>query len=92
MPKSSSSKRRVTFALSAPEAKGVRLAGDFTEWEQSPVDLKKQKNGIWKATVSLAPGSYEYRFLIDGQWTDDPACSTLRSNIFGGHNCVCEVS
>lgn len=80
------------FSLSASEAITVSLAADFTGWDQAPISLKKQKNGVWKTTVSLAPGSYEYRFLVDGQWADDPGCSTLRPNIFGGHNCVCDVS
>lgn len=81
-------KTKVTFALQAPEAKEVRLAGCFTKWEQSPLPLRKQKNGIWKTTVSLPPGSYEYRFLVDGRWTDDPACPTRRPNEFGTENCV----
>jgi 1,4-alpha-glucan branching enzyme len=92
MPKPTTTKRRVTFSLSAPEAKAVSLAADFTGWDQNPIALKQQKNGLWKTTVSLASGSYEYRFLVDGQWTDDPACTTMRPNIFGGHNCVCELT
>jgi 1,4-alpha-glucan branching enzyme len=91
MSKSPSKKRRVTFSLPAPEAKSVSLAADFTDWEKNAVALKRHKDGVWKATTSLAPGSYEYRFLVDGQWVDDPACTVLRTNIFGGHNCVCEV-
>jgi 1,4-alpha-glucan branching enzyme len=50
--------------------------------------MKKDKKGIWKATVSLAPGRYQYRFLIDGRWENDPACSDFVSNDFGTTNCV----
>jgi 1,4-alpha-glucan branching enzyme len=85
-------KRRVTFKLSAPQAKSVLLAGDFTGWNQSPVNLKKRKSGLWKTTVSLAPGTYEYRFIVDGQWQDDPGCTCRNWNRFGTQNCVCEVS
>jgi 1,4-alpha-glucan branching enzyme len=92
MPKKDSNQRKVIFSLPAPDAKNVSLVGCFTEWDKAPIVLKKQKNGLWKTTMSLAPGTYEYRFLVDGQWQDDPACNTLRPNSFGGHNCICVVA
>ena len=45
----------------APEAQTVQLAGDFTGWELDPMSLKKLKNGLWKTTVALEAGHYEYR-------------------------------
>lgn len=84
-------KRKVTFSHVAPEAHSVSLAGDFTGWEQAPVSLKKDKGGVWKKTVSLAPGRHEYRFLVDGQWRDDPECRNRQPNQYGGENCVCVV-
>ena len=91
MAKSNTNKRKVVFSLTAPAAQSVALVADFTEWEKKPVALKRQKGGPWKTTVALAPGSYEYRFLVDGQWQDDPTCQTLRPNSYGSHNCVCVV-
>ena len=85
-------KRKVAFSLVAPAAKAVLLVADFTKWEQSPVALKKMKGGLWKTTVTLSPGAYEYRFLVDGQWQDDPACPTRNWNRFGSQNCVCIVA
>ncbi len=85
-------KQKVTFSILAPEAKSVQLAGDFTGWEQAPVALRKAKDGVWKKTMSLAPGAYEYRLLVDGQWRDDPQCTNRRPNGFGSQNCVCMVS
>jgi len=32
----------------------------------------KLKNGEWKATAALGEGQHEYRYLVDGQWRDDP--------------------
>ena len=81
-------KQKTTFSFVAPEAQSVQLAGDFTGWEQSPVMLHKEKNGIWKTSVALLPGAYEYRLLVDGQWQDDPQCPERRPNAFGGKNCV----
>jgi hypothetical protein len=36
----------------------------------------------------IEPGRHEYRFIVDGQWTDDPLCSAFVSNPFGSLNCV----
>jgi 1,4-alpha-glucan branching enzyme len=85
-------KQKITFSFRAPEAQSVQLAGDFTDWEQSPVALQKAKNGVWKKTMTLPPGTYEYRLLVDGQWADDPQCPSRRPNAFGSQNCVCAVN
>ena len=84
-------KIRVPFSYKAPEAASVQLAGDFTGWQQAPLSMKKQRNGVWKTTVSLPPGTYEYRLLVDGEWANDPQCALHRPNQFGGENCVCIV-
>lgn len=88
MAKTANPKRKVTFSLAAPEAGIVELLGDFTGWEQSPVPLRKTKNGAWSRQVSLSPGRYEYRFRVDGRWQDDPACTERAANCFGSENCV----
>ncbi len=91
MAKQKTAKKKVTFSFNAPEANTVLLAGDFTGWEQAPVSLKKDKQGLWKKTISLPPGKYEYRLLVDGQWRDDPECPHRQPNQFGAENCVCIV-
>jgi 1,4-alpha-glucan branching enzyme len=84
-------KKRVTFSYAEPAAQSVLLAGDFTGWQQAPLSLKRDKNGVWKKIVSLAPGQYQYRLLVDGEWRNDPKCAHRQANQFGGENCVCIV-
>jgi 1,4-alpha-glucan branching enzyme len=91
MAKQKIAKQKVTFSLAAPTAQSVQVAGDFTGWQEAPVALKKSKDGLWKTSVTLAPGRYEYRLLVDGQWCDDPECKTRQANPLGGENCVCVV-
>jgi 1,4-alpha-glucan branching enzyme len=79
---------KVLFEFSAPEAREVCLVGDFNGWDSHANPLKKATNGLWKATLPLAPGRYEYRFLADGQWENDPSCSCCVPNQFGSKNCV----
>ena len=80
--------KRVQFEFPAPEANEVYVAGDFNNWDAVAHPMKKDKKGLWKTTVSLKPGRYEYRFLKDGNWENDPACSCCVPNEFGSQNCV----
>jgi len=76
------------FQLEAPAAKSVRLAGEFTEWEKKPLDLNKSKNGLWTLVLPLPPGNHAYRFIVDGQWRDDPSASVRTANPFGTENAI----
>lgn len=84
-------KKHITFKLSAPQAKSVLVTGSFCDWETNSHHLKKDKAGIWKGTLSLPLGIYEYRFVVDGQWQDDPFCHERIPNVFGSQNCVLHV-
>jgi len=92
MQKPKTAKQKVTFSYAAPQAQSVMLAGDFTGWQEAPLELKKDKAGVWKKTIALPPGRYEYRLLVDGEWRDDPSCPHRQPNQFGGENCVCIVN
>ena len=84
--------RKKTFSLAAPVATKVQLVGDFTDWCEHPIDMKKTPNGVWRAPVELQPGMHQYRFLVDGQWQDDPDCLMHAPNPFGSQNAVCQVA
>lgn len=89
--KRTSNNGRQTFAFTAPEATSVQLVGDFTHWLQSPMNLKRGAKGIWRTQVALPPGTHHYKFLVDGQWHDDPECVLRIANPFGSDNMVREV-
>ncbi len=81
-----------TFSITAPEAMSVALVGDFTHWQQHPVPLKKTSNGVWTVSVRLAPGTHHYRFIVDGEWCDDPECAMQVPNAYGTRNSVRQVN
>ncbi len=91
MAKAKNVQQKITFAWQADGAKEVFLVGDFTGWQQAPLLMKKDKRGVFKKVISLPPGRYEYRLLVDGEWRDDPNCALRQPNQFGGENCVCVV-
>ena len=63
--------RTVTFRLSAPNAKQVRVSGDLLK---EPQDLMKDEKGVWSTTLGpLRPDLYGYRFTVDGLTVIDPS-------------------
>jgi len=84
--------RQQTFTFSAPDALSVQLVGDFTQWQERPISLRKGADGIWRTTVELSPGTHHYRFLVDGQWRDDPDCILRAPNPFGSENMLRQVA
>jgi len=85
-------RRRVNFSLDAPGADSVFLAGDFNAWDRRAHLMKRSENGVWQKTLMLFPGRYEYRFLVDGQWTNDLQNPETCPNSFGTLNNVITVS
>ena len=75
------------------KAKDVRIAGDFNDW--SPDDnfkLEKDKEGIWRTKLSLSPGRYQYKLVIDGQWQEHSSNPHKVESPFGGFNSLIDVS
>jgi len=81
-------KTEVVFSLLAPDARSVFLCGDFNQWNPSSHPLRKGKNEEWKISLSLSPGQYQYRFLVDGEWQNDPNSPECVANPFGTTNCL----
>lgn len=84
--------KKVSFAIEAPAANSVMLAGDFNEWDYETTPLKRVgRSNIWKSDLYLKPGRYEYKFVVDGNWVSDPRNSNKVRNNFGTENSVIEV-
>jgi 1,4-alpha-glucan branching enzyme len=81
----------VRFALVMPRAKQVWLCGEFNAWSPSATPMKRHREGYWETTVALAPGRYQYKFLVDGEWITDPAAQKNVRNQHGSLNSVLDV-
>jgi RNA polymerase-binding transcription factor len=84
-------RRRWRCRLDSPAARAVAVTGDFCGWDQAGRPLRRGRDGVWRTTLLLAHGRYEYRFLVDGQWADDPGCAERVPNGLGTLNCVLHV-
>ena len=66
-------KRRIIITFKADPGATVCIAGSFNDWNPSEKKLiDKLGNGVYSATITLAPGIYEYKFIVNGIWTLDP--------------------
>jgi len=85
--------KTVRFSLNAPGAREVMLAGDFTDWGAQARKMRcvTRKSGTFAARVELAPGTYEYKFIVDGEWVEDPKAESV-ANPFGTNNSVLRVT
>ena len=84
-------KRKVTFAVKAPFATEIILSGDFNHWHPSLHTMKRDDSGLWKLTVYLLPGKYEYKLQVDGRWWEDFSDGKTVRNTFGTLNKVIVV-
>jgi len=81
-------KKKATFKLRAPDAVQVFVAGCFNEWNPMASPLTRGGDGSWTCTLMLEEGEHEYRFVVDGEWCDDPLAEMRRPNDMGCENCI----
>ena len=79
-------------------AEAVILAGSFNNWSLTETPMARDSGGYWTASLPLAAGRYEYKFVVDGEWCCEPGCTykTVHCdhcviNEFGTMNRVPEV-
>ena len=85
-------RRRIDFKYNDVSAQQVNIAGDFNKWNASTHPLKQTDNGIWKKTMMLPEGIYEYKFIVDGVWLNDPINEETCVNDFGTVNNRVKIS
>lgn len=85
------SRRLVTLRFQDAEAGSVAVVGSFNGW--SPSKNPMTKNGdVWELTLSLLPGKYSYRFLVDQKkQVLDPSATITEPDGYGGKNSVVVV-
>ena len=82
-----SSPRKVRIDFHRDGAQAVFIAGTFNEWRPNALAMIAVGDGNWVKELSLHPGRYEYRFVVDGEWVNDPQAEQIR-NTYGGFNSV----
>jgi chromosome partitioning protein len=88
--------REVVVRYRDAEADDVRIAGDFNGWVpdkgvRSLIESEGQTR-VWTKILRLAPGTYQYRYVVDGEWRADPENPEGTTNPAGGRNSILVVS
>ncbi|MDG5491249.1 hypothetical protein [Psychroserpens sp. SPM9] len=84
-------KGNVRFRLRGyDDAKTIIVAGSFNRWDEQEFKMKKVENG-WELKLNIRPGEYEYKFIVDGHWIEDPSNPSKVLNEFGQFNSLINV-
>ncbi|WP_136481196.1 glycogen-binding domain-containing protein [Cognatitamlana onchidii] len=71
-------------------AKKVILAGSFNKWDEQAFKMKKTSWG-WELILNMRPDIYQYRFIVDGHWMEDPNNPNKIENEFNAYNSVLDI-
>ena len=62
---------RVNMSNETVAAEGVHIAGSFQGWDPSSTPVALAGFGVYEITLSLAQGTYEYKFINGNAWGMD---------------------
>ena len=83
--------RGVRFRADFPGAQSVSLTGSFTAWSAEGRPLTRRHDGLWECELPLPAGAHEYRYIVDGTWSEDPHNTESVPNEFGSLNSLVTV-
>ncbi len=76
-PEVSGPPREVIVRFKDAAAGDVRIAGDFNGWVPDrgirSLIASEGQTRVWTKILSLEPGTYQYRYVVDGEWREDPS-------------------
>ena len=79
------------FEFQHGEASAVCIAGSFNDWHPSATPMVALGDSRWVKELTLPPGRYEYRIVVNGEWAYDPNAKEVAPNPHGGVNGVVTV-
>ena len=63
---------QATFTYQGSSGKNVYLAGSMNGWSTNATPMTWNGNA-YTCTITLEPGLYEYKYVVDGEWLNDTA-------------------
>lgn len=87
--------RQVVVRFRGGDAHDVRIAGDFNGWvpDKGVRSTSEESGGerVWTKILELQPGTYQYRYVVDGDWCEDPSNPNRAPGRIGERNSVLVV-
>ncbi|WP_299671116.1 hypothetical protein [uncultured Polaribacter sp.] len=78
------------FLKGFKNAEKVILAGTFNNWNEHLYQMIKTDEG-WKLNLQLKPNCYQYKFIVDGEWMEDPANKNKVLNEHNSFNSILDI-
>jgi 1,4-alpha-glucan branching enzyme len=72
--------RHCSFRLIRPNARRAYLVGDFNNWSSTAIAMQRRDHGVWQTSLELPPGTYRFRYFVDGHWQTDFAAFGIERN------------
>ena len=86
------SAKGVVFSFEAPADATVQIAGDFNNWVPEALYMSNRHGkSVWHKAISLKPGDYAYKYVINGNWISDPTNEDTIDDHRGGKNSLIQV-
>jgi hypothetical protein len=83
----------LSYAPGAKEVESVSVVGNFNGWNVKADPMVQQADGSWRNKIFLVPGTYEYKFVVNGdQWICDPRCPDSVGDGYWGKNSIVTVT
>lgn len=83
---------KVTFEVPVEQigkSRDVRVLGTFNGWSWDNGLAMSNGKGSYKANIELAPGEYQFRYLVDNQeWKNDWDAPGYTASGYASDNCV----
>jgi len=90
--KSSQTKKKIRFEVSAQPYSEVYIAGTFNNWDPRDIKLEEENgDGVYSTYISLPKGKHEYKFIINDVWMIDPDCPDWVPNNHGSLNSIINI-
>ncbi len=87
--------REVIVRFRDSTAGDVRIAGDFNGWVPDrgvrSLIASEGETRVWTKILTLEPGTYQYRYVVDGEWREDPTNPNSAPGPTGQPNSILHV-
>ena len=83
--------QEVTLSFDRMDCDDLQIAGDFNDWQPDHGVETRIVNGVLKKVLSVKPGAYQYRLIVDGKWQEDPDNPLQVTNDYGEINSLLRV-
>lgn len=80
-----------TFFYASKSAQSVKVAGDFTNWQEGALDMEKTDDGFTLTKEFDAGSVLKYKFIVDGEWIADEKAPDSVDDGFGGSNSLANL-